>query len=138
MISERDQQMLTEYYIGEKKVDDIVAEYGYSDRSTLYKKLKKPEYQEFINKLTEESLKDSIRLLRMHTRPLAKELVKIAKGDIKNEKQVFAQLQGINSALEKAGMNSKTIVLEDGKGTKEEDFNQLMDLLQKKKEVADN
>ena len=126
--------MLTEYYIGEKKVDDIIKEYGYKDRSSLYKKLKKPEYQEFINTLTEQSLKDSIRLLRMHTRPLAKELVKIAKGDIKNEKQVFAQLQGINSALEKAGMNSKTIVLEDNTGNKDEDFNELMDMLNKKKD----
>ena len=45
---------------------------------------------------------------------------------------MYAQLQAINSALEKAGMNSKTIVFED-KNSNDDDYNELMDMIKEKK-----
>lgn len=134
MLTEREMEMLTDYFKGEKTVTEIAHDHGYSNRSSLYKLLKNEEAQEYINKLSDETMKNSLRLLKMNSRDLSKSLLDIAKGNITDVKMVYAQLQAINSALEKAGMNSKTIVFED-KNSNDDDYNELMDLLKEKKTV---
>ncbi len=132
MLTEREMGILKDYFKGEKTVTEIVNDHGYADRSSLYKLLKKDEAQDYINKLTDETLKDSLRVLKMNSRGLSKALLNIAKGNIKDVKQVYAQLQAINSALEKAGLNSKTTLVVEDKKSNDDDYNDLMDLLKKK------
>ncbi|MBD8004544.1 hypothetical protein [Bacillus norwichensis] len=132
MLTEREMQMLTDYFRGEKTVTEIANDHGYANRSSLYKLLENEEAQDYINKLTDQTMKNALRLLKMNSRDLSKSLLDIAKGNIADVKKVYAQLQAINSALEKAGMNSKTIVFED-KNSNDDDYNELMDMLKEKK-----
>jgi predicted DNA-binding protein YlxM (UPF0122 family) len=129
MLTEKEISVVRNYYKRDKSVPEIAAEHGYSDRSSVYKIIKKPEAQELIKELTEGSVSDSIRMLKTNTTTLVKELLDIAKGKVGDHKTVYARLQAINSGLEKAGLNSKTIVLEN-KGVTDDEYNELKDLLE--------
>lgn len=134
MLNEREQKAIQLYYEGRMKVDDIAHECGYANRSSIYQLLKKPEAQEYIDKLANESVKEAVRTLKINTKDLSKAIVEIGRGNIKDVKHVYAQLQALNSILEKSGISSKnTLVIEDNKSS-DEDYNELMEMLQQKKE----
>jgi predicted DNA-binding protein YlxM (UPF0122 family) len=133
MLKENQLKAIRMYYEGLHTVQQIADECGYADRSSIYDLLKKPEAQEYIDQLANDSLKDALNTFKVSSKKLSKEIVKIANGDIKNVKHVYAQLQALNSVLEKAGINSKTLIIEDNKSN-DEDYNELMQMLKQKKE----
>ena len=65
-----------------------------------------------------------------------------AEGDVKNRHLVYAQLQALNSLLEKAGLSAKnTVVIENKKSNEEQEFNELINMLNgdgKKENEEDN
>lgn len=134
MLNEREQKVIQLYYEGKKTVTEIANECGYANRSSVYQILKKQEAQEYIDYLANESVKEAVRTLKINTKDLSKAIVEIGRGNIKDVKHVYAQLQALNSILEKSGISSKnTIVLEDNKSS-DEDYNELMEMLKDKKE----
>jgi predicted DNA-binding protein YlxM (UPF0122 family) len=133
MLKENQLKAIRMYYEGMHTVKQIAEECGYKDRSSIYDLLKKPEAQEYIDSLANDSLKDALNTFKVSSKKLSKEIVKIANGEVKNVKHVYAQLQALNSVLEKAGLNSKTLIIDDKKSN-DDDYNELMDMLNKGKE----
>ncbi|WP_100408450.1 hypothetical protein [Bacillus solitudinis] len=132
MLKDNQLKAIRMYYEGMHTVQQIAQECGYADRKSIYEILKKPEAQEYIDSLANESLKDALNTFKVSSKKLSKEVVKIANGEIKDSKTVYARLQAIQSILEKAGLNSKTLIIEDKKSN-DQDYNELMDMLQKDK-----
>ncbi|ARK30781.1 helix-turn-helix domain-containing protein [Halalkalibacter krulwichiae] len=133
MLKDNQLKAIRMYYEGMHTVQQIAEECGYADRKSIYNLLKKPEAQEYIDSLATESLHDALNTFKVSSKKLSKELVKMANGEIKDNKTVYARLQAIQSILEKAGLNSKTLIIEDKKSN-DEDYNELMDMLKDKKE----
>ncbi|MEC1768294.1 hypothetical protein [Schinkia azotoformans] len=135
MLDEREQKAIQLYYAGEMQVEDIAKECGWANRSSIYKLLKREEAQEYIDMLAKESVKEAVRTLKISTKELSKAIVEIGKGNITNTKHVYAQLQALNSILEKSGITSKTtIAIEDNKSNSDQDYNELLEMLEQKKE----
>lgn len=101
------------YLEGELTAQQIAEECGYANRSSLYKILEKPEAQEVMKRIANESVEKAIAILKANSMVAARNLVKIASGNIKAEDKqtVYALLQAINSVLEKSGLSSKNITL---------------------------
>ncbi|WP_158735140.1 hypothetical protein [Alteribacillus sp. YIM 98480] len=133
MLKESHKEMIEMYYSGMYTAKEITDKYGYADRKSLYDVLKKPEAKEYIEELSNESLKDALHTFKVSSKALSKNMLKIANGEIEDTKKVYAQLQALNSILEKAGLNSKTLVIEDKKSN-DDDYNELMDMLDSKEE----
>ena len=133
MLDEREQKAIQLYYSGEMKVEDIAKECGWANRSSVYHLLKREEAQEYIDMLANESVKEAVRTLKISTKDLSKAIVEIGKGNITNTKHVYAQLQALNSILEKSGITSKTtIAIEDNKNNSDQDYNELLEMLEQK------
>lgn len=128
MLNEREMKAIQLYYQGGMTVEEIAHECGYKNRSSIYKLLKREDAQEYIDMLAQESLKEALRTLRINSRDLSKIIVDIARGNIKNTKTVYAQLNALTNALEKAGLNQKTLVIEESNND-DQDYNELMDML---------
>lgn len=133
MLDEREMKAIQLYYQGGKSVEEIAHECGWKNRSSIYKLLKRQEAQEYIDQLANESLKEALRTLRINSRELSKVIVDIAKGNISNTKTVYAQLNALQNVLEKAGLNSKTLIIEENKAN-DEDYNELLEMLKEKQE----
>lgn len=130
MLNEREMKALQLYYQGGMTVEEIAHECGYQNRSSIYKLLKRPDAQEYVDMLAQESLKEALRTLRINSRELSKIIVDIARGNIKNTKTVYAQLNALTNALEKAGLNQKTLIIEESKND-ETEYNELLEMLKK-------
>lgn len=135
MLKENQIKAIEMYYSGMHTVQEIADECGYADRKSIYDVLKKPEAQEYIDQLAQDCLKDALNTFRVSTKALSKEIVKIANGEVKHPKHVYAQLQALNSVIEKAGLTAKnTVVIEDNKKQSDQDYNELLEMLEQKKE----
>jgi predicted DNA-binding protein YlxM (UPF0122 family) len=132
MLKENQMKAIRLYFEGKKTVQEIAEECGYSDRRTIYDLLKRPEAQEYIEQLANEALKDSLRMMQMNSKKLVRELLRIAEGDVKDKQLVYAQLQALNSLLQRGGLSAKnTVVIEENKSS-EEDYNDLIAMLKSK------
>ncbi|WP_226087472.1 terminase gpP N-terminus-related DNA-binding protein [Mesobacillus sp. S13] len=135
MLTEREMKAIKLYFEGRMTVDQIAKECGWENRSSVYKLLNREEAQNYKNMLEAETVKEALTMLRMNSKRLTKKLIDIADGNIENVKTVYAELNATNSGLEKAGLTAKnTIVLEDGKKSSDEDYNELVDMLKQQKE----
>ncbi|MBE2914752.1 hypothetical protein HPJ92_01810 [Anoxybacillus flavithermus] len=130
MLNEREIKALRLYYEGQMTVQEIAEACGWKNRASVYDLLKKKEAQDYIDQLEKESLKEALRILRINSKELSKIIVDIARGNIKNTKTVYAQLNALTNALEKAGLNQKTLVIEESKND-DQDYNELLDMLKK-------
>jgi predicted DNA-binding protein YlxM (UPF0122 family) len=138
MLTEREMKAIKLYFEGRMTVEDIAHECGWENRSSIYKLLNRQEAQDYKVMLEHETVKEALTMLRMNSKRLTKKLLDIADGDIENEKTVYAMLNATNSGLEKAGLTAKnTIVLEDGKKSNDQDYNELMEMLQQKKQESE-
>lgn len=130
MLNEKQMKAIRLYFEGKMTVRQICDAVGYKHRSSFYDLLKKPEAQEYIQKLAEEGLREALQIMQINSKKLAKELLRIAEGDVKNRHLVYAQLQALNSLLEKAGLSAKnTVIIENKKSNEEQEFNELLDML---------
>jgi predicted DNA-binding protein YlxM (UPF0122 family) len=135
MLKENHRKAIEMYFEGKYTMQEIADECGYADRSSIYDILKKPEAKEYIEELSQESLKDALNTFRINSKALSKEIVKIANGEVKHPKHVYAQLQALNSVLEKAGLTTKnTVVIEKDNKNNDSDYNELMDMLKNKEQ----
>lgn len=134
MLKDNHKKAIEMYYEGKKTVQEIAEECGYKNRASIYDLLKRQESQEYIDFLANEAVKEAVRTLKINTKDLSKAIVEIGRGNITNVKHVYAQLQALNSILEKSGISSKnTLVIEDNKQS-DDDYNELMEMLETKKE----
>lgn len=103
------------YLESELTAQQIAEECGYKNRSSLYKILEKEEAKEMMKRISEESVQNAVSILKSNSSQVAKRLVEIAKGTDKDlDKQtIYATLNAINSILEKSGLSSKNITLQD-------------------------
>jgi predicted DNA-binding protein YlxM (UPF0122 family) len=132
MLKENQMKAIRLYFEGKMTVEEIARECGYKDRKSIYDILKKPEAQEYIEKLSQEGVREALHIMQINSKKLAKELLRIAEGDVKNRHLVYAQLQALNSLLEKAGLSAKnTVVIENKKSNDDQDYNELLDMLKK-------
>lgn len=132
MLTEKQMQAIRLYFEGKMTVQQICDTVGYKHRSSIYELLQKPEAQEYIQKLSEEGVREALQIMQINSKKLAKELLRIAEGDVKNRNLVYAQLQALNSLLEKAGLSAKnTVVIESKKSNDDQDYNELLDMLKK-------
>ena len=130
MLTEKQMQAIRLYFEGKMTVQQICDTVGYKHRSSIYELLQKPEAQEYIQKLSEEGVREALQIMQINSKKLAKELLRIAEGDVKNRNLVYAQLQALNSLLEKAGLSAKnTVVIENKKSNEEQEFNELINML---------
>jgi predicted DNA-binding protein YlxM (UPF0122 family) len=135
MLKENQMKAIRLYYEGKLTVQEIADQCGYKDRASIYDQLKKPEAKDYIKQLASDSLEESLDIFRINAKRLSKKLVEVADGDVNNQKVIYAQLQALNSVLEKAGLTTKnTVVIEKDNKNDESDYNELMDMLDKKKE----
>ncbi|MEC1726931.1 hypothetical protein P9E34_19670 [Schinkia azotoformans] len=135
MLTERDMKAIQLYYEGRMTVQQIADECGWNSRKSVYNLLSKQEAQEYRQYIESESIKDAITMLRMNSKRMAKKLIDIADGEIKNDKTVYAELQATNSGLEKSGITAKnTVIIEDNKNNNDQDYNELLEMLEQKKE----
>ncbi|MEY8417065.1 hypothetical protein AAK964_12245 [Tissierella praeacuta] len=114
-LSDKERQVIQEVLRGELTKNEIAKKVGYANRSSVYKILEKPEAQEYMKVLAEKSVSEAVAILKSNANEAARNLVKIASGNIKAEDKqtVYALLQAINSVLEKSGLSSKNITLQD-------------------------
>jgi predicted DNA-binding protein YlxM (UPF0122 family) len=132
MLTEKQMKAIRLYFEGKMTVQEIAEAVGYKHRSSIYELLQKPEAQEYIEKLSQEGIKEALHIMQINSKKLAKELLRIAEGDVKNRHLVYAQLQALNSLLEKAGLSAKnTVVIENKKSNDDQDYNELLDMLKK-------
>ena len=103
------------YLESDLTAQQIAEECGYANRSSLYKILEKDAAKEMMKKIAEESVQNAVNILKSNTSQVAKRLIEIAKGTDKDiDKQtIYATLSAINSILEKSGLSSKNITLND-------------------------
>ena len=99
----------------------IAEECGYKNRSSLYKILEKPQAREAMLKIADESVQSAINILKTNSCQVAKRLVEIAKGNKDNmdNQTIYATLNAINSVLEKSGLTTKNITLQDLRDNKD-------------------
>jgi predicted DNA-binding protein YlxM (UPF0122 family) len=132
MLTENQMKAIRLYFEGKMTVQEIAEACGYKNRRSVYDLLEKPEAQEYIEKLSQEGIKEALQIMQINSKKLAKELLRIAEGDVKNRQLVYAQLQALNSLLEKAGLSAKnTVVIENKKNNDDQDYNDLLDMLKK-------
>lgn len=130
MLRDNQKKAIELYYEGKLTVQEIAEECGYKNRASVYDLLRKQEAQDYIKQLAQEGLEESLDAFRINSKRLAKRLIQVANGDIENSKTIYAQLQALNSVLEKAGLTTKnTVVIENDKGNSDEDYNELMDMM---------
>lgn len=135
MLTENQMKAIRLYFEGKMTVQEIAEACGYKNRRSVYDLLEKPEAQEYIEKLSQEGIKEALQIMQINSKKLAKELLRIAEGDVKNRQLVYAQLQALNSLLEKAGLSAKnTVVIENKKNNDDQDYNELLDMLKEKQE----
>lgn len=122
MINLSDKERRTIELVLEGKLNrtEICEEVGYKNRSSVYKILQKDGAKEYMQKIAERSVSEAVAILKANSNEAARNLVKIASGDIKAEDKqtVYALLQAINSVLEKSGLTTKNvtnITLNDGR-----------------------
>ena len=127
-LSDKERKAIELVLEGKLNRNEIADECGYSNRSSIYKILQKDGAKEYMEKIAERSVSEAVSILKANANDAARSLVKIASGNIKAEDKqtVYALLQAINSVLEKSGLSSKNITLEDkrekGSNISEEDI----------------
>jgi predicted DNA-binding protein YlxM (UPF0122 family) len=135
MLTENQMKAIRLYFEGKMTVQEIAEACGYKNRRSIYDLLERPEAKEYIEKLANESLKESLHIMRINSKNLTKELLKIAQGDVKNRQLVYAQLTALNSLLEKSGLTAKnTVVIESKNSNDEQEYNELLDMLKKEED----
>lgn len=109
------------YLEGQHTMQEVAELCGWKDRSSVYDLLKKEEAKRVMEEIANESVREAISILKQHSKDAARQLIKIAKGEIDdaNKQTVYAVLQAINSVLEKSGLTTKNIVLDDRRNEKE-------------------
>lgn len=85
---------------------------GWKHRSSLYDLLKRPEAKELMEEIATEATRDAINILKSNSRDAAKNLLKIARGEVdeKNKAYIYAVLNAITSVLNMSGITSKNII----------------------------
>lgn len=93
-------------------IQEIAEECGWKDRSSVYDLLRKPQAQELMEEMANESVKDAILILKQNSREAAKGLVKLANGEVdeKNKAHIYAISNAITSVLNMSGITSKNII----------------------------
>ncbi|MSU01393.1 hypothetical protein [Tissierella pigra] len=114
-LSDKERKAIELVLEGRLNRSEIAEECGYANRSSIYKILQKEEAKEYMQQIAERSVSEAVAILKANANEAARNLVKIASGDIKAEDKqtVYALLQAINSVLEKSGLSSKNITLND-------------------------
>jgi predicted DNA-binding protein YlxM (UPF0122 family) len=133
MLKENQLKAIEMYFEGTHTMQEIADACEYKNRRSVYDLLERPEVKEYIERLAQESLDEALNSFRIASKKLSKKIISIANGEIGNTKTVYAQLQALNSVLEKAGLTAKnTFVIENKKGN-DEDHNDLMEMLEQDK-----
>ena len=94
--------------------------------------------------LADRAVGEAVSILKANSNEAARNLVKIASGDIKTEDKqtVYALLQAINSVLEKSGLSNKNITLQDNRKdnnkVSDEDILSAIDTAREVEEVPNN
>lgn len=116
-LSDKERKAIELVLEGRLNRSEIAEECGYANRSSIYKILQKEEAKEYMQQIAERSVSEAVAILKANANEAARNLVKIASGDIKAEDKqtVYALLQAINSVLEKSGLSSKNITLTDNR-----------------------
>lgn len=104
---------------GDMTVQEIADECGYNHRKSIYHILNKEEGKEMLEYLANESVREALSILKGGSKDAAKKLIEIARSGKADTKQLYAQLGAINSILEKSGLNTKNIVLENKENKQE-------------------
>lgn len=114
-LSDKERIVIQEVLKGELTKQQIADKVGYKNRSSVYKVLEKEEAQEYMQTLADRAVGEAVSILKANANEAARNLVKIASGNIDdaNKQTVYALLQAINSVLEKSGLSSKNITLQD-------------------------
>lgn len=117
MLNDRERKAIELVLEGRLSKQEIAEECGWKSRQSIYQLLDKEEAQEYMQMLAEKSVSEAVSILKANANEAARNLVKIASGDIKAEDKqtVYALLQAINSVLEKSGLSSKNITLQDNR-----------------------
>lgn len=115
MLNDRERKAIQLCLEGNLSKQEIAEECGWKSRQSIYQLLDKEEAKEYMEKVAEKSVSEAVAILKANSNEAARNLVKIASGNIDNENKqtVYALLQAINSVLEKSGLSSKNITLKD-------------------------
>lgn len=134
MLKENQIKALRMYIEGTYTMQQIAEACGYVSRQSIYDLLKKQEAQELLQEWAEDALKQAKLILQNNATRMAKELVKIGAGQFKDQQKVYAQLQAINSVLEKIGFTSKNAAnITTDETENQQEKNQLLEMLKQQK-----
>lgn len=120
-LSDKEREAIELVLEGKLNRTEIAEKCGYKNRSSIYKILQKDGAKEYMEKIAERSVSEAVSILKANANEAARNLVKIASGEIKAEDKqtVYALLQAINSVLEKSGLSSRNITLQDLRDNKD-------------------
>lgn len=119
MLTEKQIKVITLYLEGELTAQEIAEAAGYKNRQSVYDTLKREDAKEYMEKIANEAVGEAIAILKAASRKAARKLVDISEGKVEDSKAIYAILNAVNSILEKSGLNTKNIVLEDRKSDKD-------------------